>query len=246
MFCATFTWRPFIPPSPDYVFVTPVEVNSDGGFLSHDVTGRSHRTRRSLSSSVHYRLSAFGRDMQLDLHPSPVVGPGFTVQSLGSEGITTVTDDAGFHHCLYQGFIRNLSSSSAALSTCSGLVSARISLSTSVLWISCFCLNVDTFSARADVVVHVTASCVCVLRRDGSWFAKPTAPAVLTIMGGLAASVFVSVSFSVTSTCCTGQRSSHQSGPAVIHLDVLRDETAVNGRICHTSKMPSQRSRNWV
>eukprot|EP00066_Takifugu_rubripes_P005435 XP_003969478.1 PREDICTED: A disintegrin and metalloproteinase with thrombospondin motifs 18 [Takifugu rubripes] len=105
----------------DYVFVTPVEVNSDGGFLSHDVTGRSHRARRSLSPSVHYRLSAFGQDMQLDLHPSSVVGPGFTVQSLGSEGITTVTDDAGFHNCLYQGFVRNLSSSSAALSTCSGL-----------------------------------------------------------------------------------------------------------------------------
>ncbi|TNM90483.1 hypothetical protein fugu_002772, partial [Takifugu bimaculatus] len=105
----------------DYVFVTPVEVNSDGGFLSHDVTGRSHRARRSLSPSVHYRLSAFGQDMQLDLHPSSVVGPGFTVQSLGSEGITTVMDDAGFHNCLYQGFVRNLSSSSAALSTCSGL-----------------------------------------------------------------------------------------------------------------------------
>ncbi|CAG03070.1 unnamed protein product, partial [Tetraodon nigroviridis] len=112
----------------DYVFVTPVEVSSDGGYLSHDVSGRRHRTQRSLSSSVHYRLSAFGRDMQLDLHPSSVVGPGFTVQSLGSEGITTVTDDAGFHSCLYQGFIRNLSSSSAALSTCSGLVRQSPSL----------------------------------------------------------------------------------------------------------------------
>lgn len=113
-------------PSSDYVFVTPVEVSSDGRYLSHDVTGRSHRSRRSLSSSVHYRLSAFGQDMQLDLHPSSVVGPGFTVQSLSSEGITTVTDDAGFHNCLYQGFIRNLTSSSAALSTCSGLVSVCI------------------------------------------------------------------------------------------------------------------------
>lgn len=113
-------------PSSDYVFVTPVEVSSDGRYVSHDVTGRSHRSRRSLSSSVHYRLSAFGQDMQLDLHPSSVVGPGFTVQSLSSESITTVKDAAGFHNCLYQGFIRNLSSSSAALSTCSGLVSVCI------------------------------------------------------------------------------------------------------------------------
>lgn len=109
--------------SSDYVFVTPVEVDSEGGYLTHDVTRRSHRSRRSLSSSLHYRLSAFGQDMHLDLHPSSVVGPGFTVQTLGSDGIATVTGDVGFHNCLYQGVIRNLSASSAAISTCSGLVS---------------------------------------------------------------------------------------------------------------------------
>ena len=109
--------------SSDYVFVTPVEVDSEGGYLTHDVSRRSHRSRRSLSSSLHYRLSAFGQDMHLDLHPSSVVGPGFTVQTLGSDGIATVTRDVGFHNCLYQGFIRNLSASSAAISTCSGLVS---------------------------------------------------------------------------------------------------------------------------
>ncbi|KAI4830550.1 hypothetical protein KUCAC02_002174 [Chaenocephalus aceratus] len=105
----------------DYVFVTPVEVDSDGGYLTHDLTRRSHRSKRSLSSSLHYRLSAFGQDMYLDLQPSTVVGPGFTVQTLGSNGIATVMDDVGFHNCFYQGFIRNLSASSAAISTCSGL-----------------------------------------------------------------------------------------------------------------------------
>lgn len=109
--------------SSDYVFVTPVEVDSDGGYLTHDLTRRSHRSKRSLSSSLHYRLSAFGQDMYLDLQPSTVVGPGFTVQTLGSNGIATVMDDVGFHNCFYQGFIRNLSASSAAISTCSGLVS---------------------------------------------------------------------------------------------------------------------------
>lgn len=107
----------------DYMFVTPVEVDSEGGYLTHDVTRRSHRSKRSLSSSLHYRLSAFGQDMHLDLHPSSVVGPGFSVQMLGADGIATVMNDAGFHNCLYQGFIRNLSASSAAISTCSGLVS---------------------------------------------------------------------------------------------------------------------------
>uniref|UniRef100_A0A672YUH3 ADAM metallopeptidase with thrombospondin type 1 motif, 18 n=1 Tax=Sphaeramia orbicularis TaxID=375764 RepID=A0A672YUH3_9TELE len=107
--------------SSDYVFVTPVEVDPEGIYVSHDVTRRGHRSRRSLSTSLHYQLSAFGRNMHLDLHPSSVVGPGFTVQTLGSGGISTVMNDAGYHSCLYQGFIRNLSSSSAAISTCSGL-----------------------------------------------------------------------------------------------------------------------------
>ncbi|XP_029317030.1 A disintegrin and metalloproteinase with thrombospondin motifs 18 [Cottoperca gobio] len=105
----------------DYMFVTPVEVDSEGGYLTHDMNRRSHRSRRSLSSSLYYRVSAFGQDMHLDLHLSPVVGPGFTVQMFGSDGIATVMDDVGFHNCLYQGFIRNLTASSAAISTCSGL-----------------------------------------------------------------------------------------------------------------------------
>ncbi|XP_028257784.1 A disintegrin and metalloproteinase with thrombospondin motifs 18 [Parambassis ranga] len=105
----------------DYVFVTPVEVDSEGAYLTHDVSRRSHRSRRSLSPSLHYRLSAFGQNMHLDLHRSSVVGPGFTVQSVGSGGITTIMGEAEFHNCLYQGFIRNLTASSAAISTCSGL-----------------------------------------------------------------------------------------------------------------------------
>ena len=112
------------------MFVTPVEVDTEGAYVSHDVSRRGRRSRRSSplapGAPVHYRLSAFGRDLQLDLRPSGVVGPGFTVQAVGSEGITTVMDEEeeeGFHRCLYQGFIRNLSDSSVALSTCSGLVS---------------------------------------------------------------------------------------------------------------------------
>ncbi|KAG7258631.1 hypothetical protein CRUP_011946 [Coryphaenoides rupestris] len=119
---------------PDYVFVTPVEVDADGGYVTHDVTLRSHRRRRTRRSAdppspltpIHYRLAAFGRDMHLDLRPSPVVGPGFTVQTLGADGIITTTavaedSEEELGGCLYQGFIRNLSSSSAAISTCSGL-----------------------------------------------------------------------------------------------------------------------------
>lgn len=111
----------------DYMFVTPVEVDTEGQYLTHDVTrkGHNHRSRRSLAESLHYRFSAFGRDVHLDLHPSSVVGPGFTVQTLNSDGISTLLDAVAFHDCLYQGFIRNLSASSAAISTCAGLVSVN-------------------------------------------------------------------------------------------------------------------------
>ncbi|KAM9817553.1 A disintegrin and metalloproteinase with thrombospondin motifs 18 [Neosynchiropus ocellatus] len=103
----------------DYVFVSPAEVDSDGRFLTHDVSRR--RSRRSASPSRHYLVSAFGQDLLLDLRPSPVVGPGFTVQELRDDGIRTVAGAEALDNCLYQGFIRNTSASSAAISTCSGL-----------------------------------------------------------------------------------------------------------------------------
>uniref|UniRef100_A0AAY4CIP9 ADAM metallopeptidase with thrombospondin type 1 motif, 18 n=1 Tax=Denticeps clupeoides TaxID=299321 RepID=A0AAY4CIP9_9TELE len=95
------------PPSrPDYAFVTPVEVDSFGGYISHDVTRHSRR-RRSLSGGtggpVHYRLSAFGTDWHLELQPSPVLGRGFAVQTLGPTGIATAPPR------------------SSAVSTCEGL-----------------------------------------------------------------------------------------------------------------------------
>ncbi|XP_053722030.1 A disintegrin and metalloproteinase with thrombospondin motifs 18 isoform X1 [Synchiropus splendidus] len=103
----------------DYVFVSPAEVDSEGRFLTHDVTRR--RSRRAALASRHYLVSAFGQDLLLDLRPSPVVGPGFTVQELRGGGIRTVAGSGAFDDCLYQGFIRNMSTSSAAISTCSGL-----------------------------------------------------------------------------------------------------------------------------
>ncbi|XP_042563891.1 A disintegrin and metalloproteinase with thrombospondin motifs 18-like [Clupea harengus] len=114
----------------DYALVTPVEVDSLGRYVTHDVT-RHGRSRRSLPAMpptppgpVHYRMSAFGRDWHLELTPSAVLAPGFTVQTLGSEGIATeMTPDPAIHGCLYQGIIRNHTASSAAISTCAGLVS---------------------------------------------------------------------------------------------------------------------------
>ncbi|XP_060110023.1 A disintegrin and metalloproteinase with thrombospondin motifs 18 isoform X1 [Heteronotia binoei] len=106
----------------DYVFVTPVEVDSSGLYISHDILHSARRKRSSPSSksSLHYRFSAFGQEMHLELKPSDLFSYSFTVQVLGKDGITDLKD----HHiepCFYQGFIRNYSSSSVAISTCVGL-----------------------------------------------------------------------------------------------------------------------------
>uniref|UniRef100_A0A672Q7Z4 ADAM metallopeptidase with thrombospondin type 1 motif 18 n=1 Tax=Sinocyclocheilus grahami TaxID=75366 RepID=A0A672Q7Z4_SINGR len=106
-----------------YDFAIPVEVDSLGGYISHDVS-RHGRSRRSLSEAgdpVHYHVSAFGKELHLDLQPSHVLAEGFTVQTLGAEGINTATLEPSIHNCLYQGSIRNHSESSVAISTCTGL-----------------------------------------------------------------------------------------------------------------------------
>ncbi|XP_051970716.1 A disintegrin and metalloproteinase with thrombospondin motifs 18-like [Xyrauchen texanus] len=107
----------------DYVFATPVEVDSLGGYISHNVS-RHRRSRRSLSETgglVHYHVTAFGKELHLDLQPSNVLAEGFTIQTLGAKGINTAALDPVIHNCLYQGSIRNHSKSSVAISICTGL-----------------------------------------------------------------------------------------------------------------------------
>ncbi|ETE66023.1 A disintegrin and metalloproteinase with thrombospondin motifs 18, partial [Ophiophagus hannah] len=107
---------------PDYTFVVPVEVDSSGSYLSHDILHSARRKRSTLSSkaSLHYRFSAFGQELHLELKPSDFLSQNVTIQVLGNDGIedSQVRD---IEQCFYQGFIRNYSSSSVAISTCTGL-----------------------------------------------------------------------------------------------------------------------------
>ncbi|XP_066876209.1 A disintegrin and metalloproteinase with thrombospondin motifs 18 isoform X3 [Kogia breviceps] len=106
----------------DYVFVTPVEVDSGGSYVSHDIlhNGRKKRSAQSASSSLHYRFSAFGQELHLELKPSAILSSHFIVQVLGKDGASE-TREPVVPRCFYQGFIRNDSSSSVAVSTCAGL-----------------------------------------------------------------------------------------------------------------------------
>ncbi|KAM7332428.1 hypothetical protein ACRRTK_009136 [Alexandromys fortis] len=104
-----------------YVFVTPVEVDSGGSYISHDILhNRKRRSAHGASSSLHYRFSAFGQDLHLELKPSAILSSHFIVQVLGKDGASE-TREPEAQQCLYQGFIRNDSSSSVAVSTCAGL-----------------------------------------------------------------------------------------------------------------------------
>lgn len=103
----------------------PVEVDSGGSYISHDIVhNRKRRSAHGASSSVHYRFSAFGQDLHLELKPSALLSSHFIVQVLGKDGASETREPA-VQQCLYQGFIRNDSLSSVAVSTCAGLVSLR-------------------------------------------------------------------------------------------------------------------------
>ncbi|XP_062442223.1 A disintegrin and metalloproteinase with thrombospondin motifs 18 isoform X3 [Rhea pennata] len=106
----------------DYVFVTPVKVDSSGSYISHDIlhSTRKKRSTQSSKSSLHYKFSAFGQELHLELKPSTILSNNFIVQVLGKDGVSD-SQEHEIEQCFYQGFIRNDSTSSVAISTCVGL-----------------------------------------------------------------------------------------------------------------------------
>ncbi|XP_035192745.1 A disintegrin and metalloproteinase with thrombospondin motifs 18 isoform X2 [Oxyura jamaicensis] len=106
----------------DYVFVTPVKVDSSGSYISHNVlhSSRKKRSTQSSKSSLHYKFSAFGQELHLELKPSTILSNSFIVQVLGKDGVSN-SQEHDIEQCFYQGFIRNDSTSSVAISTCVGL-----------------------------------------------------------------------------------------------------------------------------
>lgn len=121
----------------DYVFVTPVKVDSSGLYISHNVlhSTRKKRSTHSSRSSLHYKFSAFGQELHLELKPSTILSNSFIVQVLGKDGVSN-SQEHEIEQCFYQGFIRNDSTSSVAISTCVGLVSVSFKqISTQTIFI---------------------------------------------------------------------------------------------------------------
>lgn len=107
--------------------MTPVKVDSSGSYISHDIlhSTRRKRSTQSSKSSLHYKFSAFGQELHLELKPSTILSDSFVVQVLGKDGVSN-SQEHDIEQCFYQGFIRNDSTSSVAISTCVGLVSVYL------------------------------------------------------------------------------------------------------------------------
>ncbi|XP_055504807.1 A disintegrin and metalloproteinase with thrombospondin motifs 18 [Leucoraja erinacea] len=100
----------------DYLLVTPVEIGPGGDELS-----RSRQKRSAPSESLHYKLSLPGQELILDLNPSRLLATGFSVSTLGTDGVTERNIPSSQAGCFYQGSVRHHGASLVALSTCEGL-----------------------------------------------------------------------------------------------------------------------------
>lgn len=127
-----------------YEIVTPVRVNGAGDKFPNSVHFK--RKRRSLeegaedstdhwaSPDIHYRISAFGQNFDLNLTlDSGFIAPLYTVTILGipqrdnltdSTGDKTDEEDTELKHCFYKGHVNAKSQHTAVISLCSGLVSS--------------------------------------------------------------------------------------------------------------------------
>uniref|UniRef100_A0A3P8V006 ADAM metallopeptidase with thrombospondin type 1 motif 9 n=1 Tax=Cynoglossus semilaevis TaxID=244447 RepID=A0A3P8V006_CYNSE len=125
-----------------YEIVTPVRVNGAGDKFPNSVHFK--RKRRSLeegaedstdhwaSPDIHYRISAFGQNFDLNLTlDSGFIAPLYTVTILGipqrdnltdSTGDKTDEEDTELKHCFYKGHVNAKSQHTAVISLCSGLL----------------------------------------------------------------------------------------------------------------------------
>lgn len=126
-----------------FEIVTPTRVTEAGD--KFPTTVHFKRRKRSVvdtasnssdqwgSSRVHYKISAFGQDFNLNLTlESGFIAPLYTVTILGVPSRGNLTDsspeggaeeDTEFQHCFYKGHVNAETEHAAVISLCSGMVS---------------------------------------------------------------------------------------------------------------------------
>ena len=111
---------------PEYNVVHPIQVDEEGGFVSHELSYPRIRIRRSSDKvdhreEVHYKVSAFGNDFHLHLQRNRrLLAPDFKVEVIGKNG--RVMKRHTLENCHYVGKLKARSTSTVAISNCQGLV----------------------------------------------------------------------------------------------------------------------------
>lgn len=113
----------------EYSIVTPISTDSEGNFVSHEVSKR-HRARfqrdvqdannKSSDNKIYYNVTIFDKDFHLRLKlNSKLIAPGATVE--WEEDSNVLAIDLHHKNCLYVGDITNMANTSVAISNCDGL-----------------------------------------------------------------------------------------------------------------------------
>ena len=124
----------------DYRIVVPRKVSSDGQHLSHNLEHQhstSKRRRRAADddddNSIHYRLQLVQGEEDKHLHLKPndrLIAPVLVVERRGRNVSSHRLERsvATKSHCHFIGQVRGHDDSTAAVSTCKGLVSELLSM----------------------------------------------------------------------------------------------------------------------
>ncbi|XP_071822540.1 A disintegrin and metalloproteinase with thrombospondin motifs 18-like isoform X2 [Apostichopus japonicus] len=110
----------------DFAIVHPVQVDSTGTFVSHQLTPA--RRKRSLEDDldagpIHYKLTANDQNFHLELRASEnLLAPGFRIERWWKDRSIKEEYIPELHNCHYHGRLLSHPSSSAAVSLCDGMV----------------------------------------------------------------------------------------------------------------------------
>lgn len=115
----------------EYSIVTPISTDSEGNFLSHEVSKRHKSrfqrdvedfTKKFSDTKIYYNVTIFGKEFHLRLKlNSKLIAPGATMEWEEDSNVRVIE----LHHknCFYIGDITDLANASVAISNCDGLVS---------------------------------------------------------------------------------------------------------------------------
>ncbi|KAM9312528.1 A disintegrin and metalloproteinase with thrombospondin motifs 2-like [Gastrophryne carolinensis] len=113
----------------EYSIVTPISTDSEGNFLSNEVSKR-HRSRfqrdtettfnETRDNTIYYNVTVFGKEFHLRLKlNSKLIAPGATVEWEDDSSVLPI--EPQLKNCLYVGEITGLPNAAVAISNCDGL-----------------------------------------------------------------------------------------------------------------------------